>query len=36
MVVAKGSHASRIATLSPEQKAIVFEKLSDWLGVKIK
>jgi hypothetical protein len=36
MVVAKGSHASRIATLSPEQKTIVFAKLSDWLGFKIK
>jgi len=36
MVVAKGSHASRIATLSPEQKTIVFTKLSEWLGFKIK
>lgn len=36
MVVAKGSHASRIATLSPEQKTIVFGKLSEWLGIKIK
>ncbi len=36
MVVAKGSHASRIATLSQEQKTIVFEKLSEWLGIELK
>ena len=36
MVVAKGSHASRIATLSAEQKSAVFAKLSEWLGVSLK
>ena len=29
-------HASRIATLSQEQKTIVFEKLSEWLGIELK
>jgi hypothetical protein len=32
----KGSHGSRIGNLSPEQRELVYSKLEEWLGVKIK